>query len=143
MIQPNSEVGKSPRFDKRNFPLSYALNVVNLVILQSFVMRKMVVILSNGKCNNFNLELEDIRLNELETKALFDSGSSIDIITRKTLKQLKIPEIRVLDEIWKIKLLNGSIIKSHITVRLTVSNENKMIKDTFYVINNGIVDIIL
>ncbi|KAG0437575.1 Retrovirus-related Pol polyprotein from transposon opus [Dictyocoela muelleri] len=142
-IQPNSEFGKSPRFDKRNFSPKLCFKCSKPGHIAKFCNEKNESNLSNGKCNNLNLELEDIRLNELETKALFDSGSSINIITRKTLKQLKISEIRVLDEFLKIKLLNGSIIKSNITVRLTVSHENKMIKNTFYVINNSIVDIIL
>ncbi|KAG0438458.1 hypothetical protein DMUE_3077 [Dictyocoela muelleri] len=99
--------------------------------------------MTNCKFNGINLELEDIRLNELVKRALFDSGSSINIITRKILKQLKNQEIRVLDEFYSIRLFNGSIIRSNLTLKLNVCHNNKTINDVFYAIENGIVDIIL
>ncbi|KAG0433115.1 Transposon Ty3-G Gag-Pol polyprotein [Dictyocoela muelleri] len=96
----------------------------------------------NSKCDE-NLDMRTVYLNNMKLRALFDSGSSINIITRKFLRRFKNLSIEKLDKNVEIRLLNGSCIKSKESVFFNTLYKVKNIDEKFFIINNGIVDVII
>ncbi|KAG0439296.1 Pol polyprotein [Dictyocoela muelleri] len=74
---------------------------------------------------------------------LFDTGSSINIITKKIINEMRIDRLIKLKDALRINLLNGSYIESKEMIYLDVTYDKKRIRDVFYVIGIGIVDVIL
>ncbi|KAG0435637.1 hypothetical protein DMUE_4627 [Dictyocoela muelleri] len=78
-----------------------------------------------------------------EKCVLFDTGSSINIITKKIINEMRIDRLIKLKDALRINLLNGSYIESQEMIYLDVTYDKKRIRDVFYVIGTGIVDVIL
>ncbi|KAG0420597.1 Gag polyprotein [Dictyocoela roeselum] len=92
---------------------------------------------------NLKLDIRNIKLNNLVTTALFDSGSSLNIITRKTMRKIKNFEIENLKDEVDIKMLNGTSIRTKSSVFLDVIYENKKVRTNFHIIEYGIVNCIV
>ncbi|KAG0441131.1 Retrovirus-related Pol polyprotein from transposon [Dictyocoela muelleri] len=90
-----------------------------------------------------DLDIRIVKLNGVEKNVLFDSGSSINILTDKEAKNLNNVEIRKLENPIFIKLLNGDSIKAENVIKLEIKYKNISITDDFYVIRKGIIDVII
>ncbi|KAG0441707.1 hypothetical protein DMUE_0845 [Dictyocoela muelleri] len=65
-----------------------------------------------NKKNEEDLDMRYLMLNDVKIKTLFNSGSSINIITKGIFNRLKNLRIDRISNGIKIKLLNGSCIES-------------------------------
>ncbi|KAG0419049.1 hypothetical protein EQH57_0594 [Dictyocoela roeselum] len=84
-----------------------------------------------------------IKLNNKRMNALFDTGSSINIITRSISNLFRGIKIKMLEKAVEIKLLNGSSIKCNESISLDIEYENKILNEEFFIIESGIVDVIV
>ncbi|KAG0438724.1 hypothetical protein DMUE_2901 [Dictyocoela muelleri] len=99
-------------------------------------------VMNQKAINDDKLDMRKILLNEVKIHALFDSGSSLNIITSRVLTKMKNLEVRKLTKPLEIKLLNVTGIKTKKVVNLKVKYDDKTINDAFHIIENGIVDVI-
>ncbi|KAG0440168.1 hypothetical protein DMUE_1936 [Dictyocoela muelleri] len=97
----------------------------------------------NKKKMVLGLELEPIGLNGYRTKALFDSGSSVNLITNRLLKRIDNAQVMNLEKTMSIQLLNGNCIKSNKIAMLCIKWKEKTLISEYYIIDNGIVDLII
>ncbi|KAG0440541.1 Retrovirus-related Pol polyprotein from transposon opus [Dictyocoela muelleri] len=99
--------------------------------------------LINKKINDTKLDMRKILINDIEISALFDSGSSINILTRKIANRMRNVNITKLSKPVEINLLNGSCIKTSYILNCEVIYDNNKIEETFNVIETGIIDVIV
>ncbi|KAG0440288.1 hypothetical protein DMUE_1851 [Dictyocoela muelleri] len=97
--------------------------------------------MSNVRENNENLDMKNIKINGKKSTVLFDTSSSLNILTEKTLKKLNCCEFKRLEVPIEIKLLNGSIIRANSAVLHSIEHHDIVVKDTFHITNKGIIDI--
>ncbi|KAG0440254.1 hypothetical protein DMUE_1874 [Dictyocoela muelleri] len=120
-----------------------ATNALKLVIWLWIVIYR-ANILFNDNENHANLDMRIVRMNGKTMKVLFDTWSSLNIITKNYIKTFENTEIKKkLDSPISIKLLNRTSIKSDLKAKLVVIYQNKKIHENFFIIDNGIVDIII
>ncbi|KAG0439441.1 hypothetical protein DMUE_2425 [Dictyocoela muelleri] len=92
---------------------------------------------------NKNLDMRYIKLNNKRINALFDTGSSINIVTRDISNLFRGIKIKMLENVDEIKLLNGASIKCNESISLDIEYKNKVLKEEFFIIESGIVDVIV
>ena len=85
---------------------------------------------------------DDVKINDTSAYAIFDSGSTLNIITSALLSTLNNIKIQF-DEIpMKITLLNGDTISTNQKVRLTCVYNNQTCEAWFWIIDKGVVNLI-
>lgn len=87
------------------------------------------------------LDMRFILLNGEKMKALFDSGATNNIISRKIIK--KMPEELIFDEEKKFKLIDGTEFTTHKAIKLQIEYNDRRILEKFNIIDNDGKDVIL
>lgn len=99
--------------------------------------------LLSGKGNLSNIEEEEVQLNGLNYPSIFDSGSSVNIISWKVAESLKIKNRYELKEPIEISLLNKNKVhlKNYIIIDFKYKDYER--KERFYLMKNPLVDVIV
>ena len=84
-----------------------------------------------------------VSLNGKELYCFFDSGSSVNIVTRSILNQIPHSKFKKTGKKVEISLLNRSKITSDIMVELEIVYGEKRLRDDFMIIEDGLVEVIV
>ena len=90
-----------------------------------------------------DIDGDKVKVNDGSAYSVFDSGSSLNIITRNLLNQLKIRKPTLCDIPMQISMLNGDKIVSREKVLLNISNNGVSVSYYYWVIDKGLVNLII
>ena len=99
--------------------------------------------MANNEENNSNTHNEDIELNGFKHYCVFDTGSTVNIISDKIYNFLKHKPPINYSKRKTIIFLDGSKMYLDRSVELNVCYNNKSITDTFYIVKKPVVDLLI
>ena len=91
---------------------------------------------------NSDIKKEEVRLNKLPYSAIFDTASTVNLISPKIVKELRILP-KPTKKVIKIQLLNKTKVNLNESVILSLEYKNRCIETEFYILYDGIVDLLI
>ena len=92
---------------------------------------------------NGEIEEDEVKINNFSYICVFDSGSSINIVSKQLLRNIDKIKIKQLKQPVNIKLIYGTILKINEVVELKIEYKGNRIKDEFCIMDKPISELLI
>ena len=90
-----------------------------------------------------DVDKREVKINDLQYMSIFDTASTINVVSKRFCDELKIAQIDSLEIPKKVLVIDGREITMKESVYLNIEYNNYKTQASFYVLNNSVTDLLI